>query len=359
MALDDATSAAPGRTPSLLAGRSDAGARDSQSSRILASLEGRAPQAERQHMPPARKRSSRGWWLLLLLLLLVGTGGGAAWWRTQQKGNATAMPAGSIMANGTGTANGNGGGQAGAANGATEATGVSGASGASRGAAGNVAGSTGSTAAPAESATGAAGSSSGASSSASASGASAAYGQGNANKSAGETASPATASIVDAPGSNREASALAIADARRAEEDKPPSNPLSALTATTAAIPPQQVALADKGKATDGKSVDGKGAPAKGDGKSSARNNHNTKAKKKADSDAALLSALMSYGLPPPTSATAAALPGTPLAERLQQCRRKPFLESEQCRLQVCAGQWGLAPECPNPQAQTQMPKRP
>jgi len=306
-------------------------------------------------MPPARKRSSRGWWLLLLLLLLAGTGGGAAWWRIQQKGSATEMPAGSIMANG------NGGGQNGAANGASGPTGASGTSGAGNGAAGSSTGSAGSTTASGQSAAGSAASSSGAAVLASASGAS---GQGNASTSAGEATSPAAASIVDAPGSNRDASALAIADARRAEEDKPPSNPLSALTATTAGIPPQQVALADKGKATDGKSGDGKpgdgkGTAAKGDGKSAARNSHNTKARKKADGDAALLSALMSYGLPPPTSATAAALPGTPLAERLQQCRRKPFLESEQCRLQVCAGQWGLAPECPNPQAQTQMPKRP
>ncbi len=286
-------------------------------------------------MPAARKRSSRAWWLLLLLLLLMGTGGGAAWWRIQHKGNATALPAGSIMANG------NGAGQVGTANGATGATGASSADNGATGPAGvsnagNGAGAAGSTTASAESAAAPAASSSGA-------------------------PAPATASIVDAPSSDRNASALATADARRAEEDKPPSNPLSALTAPTAAIPPQQVALADKGKVSDGKSADGKGSTAKGDGKSAARNSHTSKAKKKADGDTALLSALMSYGLPPPTSATAtaAALPGTPLAERLQQCRRKPFLESEQCRLQVCAGQWGLAPECPNPQAQSQMPKRP
>jgi len=316
MALDDATSAAPGRTPSLLAARSDAGARDSQSSRILAALEGRAPQAERQHMPAAKKRSSRAWWLLLLILLLIGTGGGAAWWRIQQKARATEMPSGTVIANGAG--------QAGAANAA----------------AGNDAGAAGN-------------SSSGAALPASAPAASAASASGDANKSAAEGAPPATASIVDAPGSNRDANSIAAADARRAEDDKPPSNPLSALAATPA-VPPQQAALAEH------KPADGKGAAAKSEGKAAARNSHNAKAKKKPDGDAALLSALMSYGLPPPTSATAtAALPGAPLAERLQQCRRKPFLESEQCRLQVCAGQWGLAPECPNPQAQTQTPKHP
>ncbi|OWT69113.1 MULTISPECIES: hypothetical protein [unclassified Achromobacter] len=323
MALDDATSAAPGRTPSLLAGRSDAGARDSQSSRILAALEGRAPQAERQHMPAAKKRSSRAWWLLLLILLLIGAGGGAAWWRIQQKARATEMPSGTVIANG----NAGGAGQAGAANAA----------------AGNGAGSAGS-------------SSSGAALPASAPGASAApaaSASGNVDKSAAEAAPPATASIVDAPGSNRDANSIAAADARRAEDDKPPSNPLSALAAAPA-VPPQQAALAEH------KPADGKGAAAKSEGKAAARNSHTAKAKKKPDGDAALLSALMSYGLPPPTSATAtAALPGAPLAERLQQCRRKPFLESEQCRLQVCAGQWGLAPECPNPQAQTQTPKRP
>ncbi|ALM84296.1 hypothetical protein [Bordetella sp. N] len=319
MALDDATSAAPGRTPSLLAGRSEAGARDSQSSRILAALEGREPQEERQHMPAAgaRSRSSRAWWLLLLLLLLVGTGGGAAWWRIQQHNKALEMPQGSVLANG------NDGGQVG---GAAMAN-------ANVNAAGSSAASTPGAATPGGPLAGLSSVSNGASA-------------GDMNKLAAEPAAPAPAAIVDAPGSNRDASV----NGRPADEEPPASNPLSVLAGTPAAAPPQQVALADKNKAVEGKSANGKPV---------ARGN-NAKAKKKPDGDAALLSALMSYGLPPPTAAAAtASLPGTPLSERLQQCRRKPFLESEQCRLQVCAGQWGLAPECPNPQAQSQSPKRP
>ncbi|WP_454691383.1 hypothetical protein [Achromobacter aloeverae] len=325
MALDDATSAAPGRTPSLLAGRSDAGARDSQSSRILAALEGRAPQPERQHMPAARARSSRAWWLLVLLLL-IGAGGGAAWWRIQQQGKAAPAPGGSIMAN----------------------------AGAQGGGAANGAANPGQAAAPGSGATANASAASTPAPAASGPAASA-NGPGGANGAAAQAQppAPAPAAIVDAPGSNREATADAAPGARGEREDSPPSNPLSALAAAApaAALP---AAPAEKGKAPDGKAAEGKA-----DAKSAPHAARNTKARKKSDGDAALLSALMAYGLPPPSTGAVATLPGTPLAERLQQCRRKPFLESEQCRLQVCAGQWGLAPECPNPQAQTQAPARP
>ncbi|RXN86217.1 hypothetical protein C7R54_21070 [Achromobacter aloeverae] len=175
-------------------------------------------------------------------------------------------------------------------------------------------------------------------------------------------AETAPAAIVDAPGSNRGATAEAAYAAReegRKENDGPPQNPLSALAAAAPAATPNDAALAEKGKTPEGKAAEGKTNNGKAEAKTASRANHTPKARKKADGDAALLSALMSYGLPPPSAAAAATLPGTPLGERLQQCRRKPFLESEQCRLQVCAGQWGLAPECPNPQAQTQAPARP
>lgn len=82
---------------------------------------------------------------------------------------------------------------------------------------------------------------------------------------------------------------------------------------------------------------------------------------KTADKDAALLSALMNYGLPPASppgtrvyktdGVFVREMPGSPLSERLKECRRLSFIESEQCRLRVCAGQWGTAAECPTPQA--------
>ena len=85
------------------------------------------------------------------------------------------------------------------------------------------------------------------------------------------------------------------------------------------------------------------------------------KSAKSADTDAALLSALMSYGLPPASPPGTRVyksegvfmreMPGSPLSERLKECRKLGFIESEQCRLRVCAGQWGTAVECPTPQA--------
>lgn len=69
----------------------------------------------------------------------------------------------------------------------------------------------------------------------------------------------------------------------------------------------------------------------------------------------------MSYGLPPASPPGTRVyksdgifireMPGSPLSERLKECRRLSFIESEQCRLRVCAGQWGTAVECPTPQA--------
>ncbi|OZI39644.1 hypothetical protein CEK29_19030 [Bordetella genomosp. 5] len=83
--------------------------------------------------------------------------------------------------------------------------------------------------------------------------------------------------------------------------------------------------------------------------------------RKPADSDAALLSALMDYGLPPASPPGTRVyktdgmfmrvMPGSPLADRLSECRKLSFLEGEQCRLRTCAGHWGTAPECPTPQA--------
>jgi len=85
------------------------------------------------------------------------------------------------------------------------------------------------------------------------------------------------------------------------------------------------------------------------------------KTSKPSDTDAALLSALMNYGLPPASPPGTRVyksegvfmreMPGSPLSERLKECRKLSFIEGEQCRLRVCAGQWGTAPECPTPQA--------
>ncbi len=85
------------------------------------------------------------------------------------------------------------------------------------------------------------------------------------------------------------------------------------------------------------------------------------KTAKPSDTDAALLSALMNYGLPPASPPGTRVyksdgvfmreMPGSPLAERLKECRKLSFIEGEQCRLRVCAGQWGTATECPTPQA--------
>lgn len=75
------------------------------------------------------------------------------------------------------------------------------------------------------------------------------------------------------------------------------------------------------------------------------------------DQDAALLSALLALGVASPAGAAdpiatlaVRSLPGLSLSEQLGECRQLGFLRGEQCRLQVCAGQWGIAPECPTAQ---------
>ena len=156
----------------------------------------------------------------------------------------------------------------------------------------------------------------------------------------------------------------AQADARE------PSNPLSALAVTAAAPKPAAVAAPRPAAASashspvaqapgptvqrareSAASADAAPKTAQARGKAAPRN----------DGDAALLAALMSYGLPPASPPGTKVyksdgifvreLPGSPLAARLDACRKLSFLESEQCRLRVCAGHWGTAPECPNAQA--------
>ncbi|WP_454696474.1 hypothetical protein [Achromobacter aegrifaciens] len=159
-----------------------------------------------------------------------------------------------------------------------------------------------------------------------------------------------------------------------ADEDRVPENPLSALTVTAA--PPESRA-ASQAQASAPKAVGPTVQRAEHAANGSARASTpqtSPKAPPQAasqraktprnDSDAALLAALMSYGLPPASppgtkvykndGVFVRELPGSPLAARLEQCRKLGFLESEQCRLRVCSGYWGTAPECPNPQAQVE-----
>lgn len=162
-----------------------------------------------------------------------------------------------------------------------------------------------------------------------------------------------------------------------AEEERMPENPLSAL-AVTATPPPRAVLQAP---AAANKAAGPAAQRVEHAANSSARTNSPAtvtpptapkaapqaapqRAKAANDSDAALLAALMSYGLPPASppgtkvykndGVFVRELPGSPLTARLEQCRKLGFLESEQCRLRVCAGYWGTAPECPNPQTQVE-----
>ncbi|QKH36607.1 hypothetical protein FOC84_17255 [Achromobacter pestifer] len=180
----------------------------------------------------------------------------------------------------------------------------------------------------------------------------------------------ASARVAAADADTQPASAAVIEDhplaqlgLPNADEDRVPENPLSALAVTAA--PPPRAAL------------QAQAAAPKATGPTVQRANTSQAAPKappqaapqraktpRNDSDAALLAALMSYGLPPASppgtkvykndGVFVRELPGSPLAARLEQCRKLGFLESEQCRLRVCSGYWGTAPECPNPQAQVE-----
>lgn len=144
-----------------------------------------------------------------------------------------------------------------------------------------------------------------------------------------------------------------------------PTNPLSVLAMTppaTAAAPGPTRQAAEQ-RARQAGTLHGNDAPraAKSAASPTATSNPARKSAKPADTDAALLSALMNYGLPPASPPGTRVyktdgifmrvMPGSSLSERLKQCRQLSFIEGEQCRLRVCAGQWGTAAECPTPQA--------
>lgn len=287
MAEDEKRSRPPPSIPSLLAGRpSSQDAR--QSSRILATLEGRVPEAEVKHLPPRQR--SRAPLLALLLLLFLGFVGAGLW----AVYDTAELPA--VVA--------------------------------------------------------------------------------RAEHSAPPVAAPAAK--PDAPASaNREpppSSAATIieehplAQLTRPDANVEPVNPLAALAVTTPA--PAAVPRVSQGKTPAPRNAEpgreaavamAPGASAAAAPATSKTAPARGKTPPRGDSDAALLAALMSYGLPPASppgtkvyktdGVFVRELPGSSLSTRLAQCRKLGFLESEQCRLRVCAGHWGTAPECPSAQS--------
>ncbi len=179
---------------------------------------------------------------------------------------------------------------------------------------------------------------------------------------------PEVATIIDESPPARDA------DVGRGEPEplSEPANPLSVLAMTPSSSPaatPSLAAAPAPGPTRQAAERLAQRADASGAGASGAGAPRTVKAApaaprkgaKTADKDAALLSALMDYGLPPASPPGTRVyksdgvfireMPGSPLSERLKECRRLSFIAGEQCRLRVCAGQWGTAPECPTPQA--------
>ncbi len=292
MAEDEKRSRLPTSVPSLLAGRSPS-TDERAAPRILAALEGRVPDAEVKHLAPKRRSRLP---LALLLLLLTGAAGAVLY-------SVFDTPPLPVVA------------ESGAP--ATQAQQPAAAA-----------------PAPAPAAVPAA------------------------VARAGEAeAPPSSAAIIeDHP--------LAQLTRPDADEDRVPENPLSALAVT--ATPPQPHAALQAPAPAAAPKAGGPTVQHAEHAANSARAAAPRAAPKGGktpgnDSDAALLAALMSYGLPPASPPGTKVykndgvfireLPGSPLTARLEQCRKLGFLESEQCRLRVCAGYWGTAPECPNPQA--------
>lgn len=280
--------------PSLLSA-SPAARGEADSSRILAALEGRAPEAEVKHLATPRSSRARRWTALALLLALVA--GGIAWVIHEESAAPMVAQAPAAVP------------------GAASAPG----------------------AAPAPAAAQPQASLPSSSSDAM-----------NNPLSALEKP-PAVASIID------EAPPARDANVGRGDPDPrgEPTNPLSVLAMT----PPPAAAPAPGPTRQAAELREQLGNTTRA-AKSAAPPR---KSAKSADTDAALLSALMSYGLPPASPPGTRVyksegvfmreMPGSPLSERLKECRRLGFIESEQCRLRVCAGQWGTAVECPTPQA--------
>lgn len=325
MAEDEKRSRPPPSIPSLLAGRSST-PDERQSSRILATLEGRVPDAEVKHLPPKTRSKTP---LVVLLLLFLGAVGAGLWavYDTAQLPVVVAR-ADADASSGLSTS--------GAAAPGTSPAGAT---------TPNAALPTASLNQPAA-------------------------GQAPARANAEAPPSNAATIIEDHP--------LAQLTQPEAQADlREPANPLAAL-AVAAAAPnkpaaaasakapgpaPQRTERARDGTVAAATAAAPQATTAKGAPKAAAAPARG-KAAPRSDSDAALLAALMSYGLPPASPPGTKVyktdgifvreLPGSSLSTRLGECRKLGFLESEQCRLRVCAGHWGTAPECPNAQAHTE-----
>lgn len=305
--------------PSLLM-TSTAARGEADSPRILAALEGRAPEAEIKHMATPRRSRARRWAALLLVLLLLA---GGIVWVTHEDDAAPMMARAPAQAPAAAPAN--------ASANAPVPTPVP-------------APSTPQQAALSPSP------------------------DSGSNPLGTLEKTPDVATIIDESPPARDA------DLGRGEPEPlgEPANPLSMLAMTpssapaatsslaTAAAPGPTRQAAERLAQRDGAS----GAAASGAGAPRAVKSAPAaprKSAKTADKDAALLSALMDYGLPPASPPGTRVyksdgvfireMPGSPLSERLKECRRLSFIAGEQCRLRVCAGQWGTAPECPTPQA--------
>ncbi|MEN4921540.1 hypothetical protein ABE485_22935 [Achromobacter spanius] len=285
--------ARPTMTAPTLLGASPAARGEADSSRILAALEGRAPEAEVKHLARPRRSRARRWTALALLLALLA---GGITWVIHEEGAAPMVAQAPAVAPGA-------------------------------------------TPAPAPAAPRQQASLSPSSSAA------------VDNPLSALQQPPAVASIVD------EAPPARDADVGRGEPDPQgePTNPLSVLAMT----PSPAAAAPAPGPTRQAAQQLAQHASAPRAAKPAATAPRKTA--KPADTDAALLSALMNYGLPPASPPGTRVyktdgifmreMPGSPLSERLKECRRLSFIESEQCRLRVCAGQWGTAAECPTPQA--------
>lgn len=301
------TTSAPSLLSPSSASRGEAGA-----PRILAALEGRAPDAEAKHLPNKRRARPVRWVVLALLLALFA---GAATWLVIEDEAAPIMAQAPASLPETPTA-----------------------------------GTTANQVAPAT----------------------------NpdliAKAATAPNPAPATAAIID------EAPPAADPNLGRGEREPEgePTNPLTVLAMSVPTPGAPTPGASAPGAPAPGASASDLGAAGKPvapgptrqaaeqqrkQGENAARQTKPVKAapRKPADSDAALLSALMDYGLPPASppgtrvyksdGVFMRVMPGSPLADRLSECRKLSFLEGEQCRLRTCAGHWGTAPECPTPQA--------
>ncbi len=298
--------------PSLLM-TSTAARGEADSPRILAALEGRAPEAEVKHMATPRRSRARRWTTLLLVLLLLA---GGIVWVTHEDDAAPMMARAPAQAPAAAPALANA-----SVNAPVPAP-----------------------ATPQQAAL-------------SPSPDSGSNPLGTLEK------TPDVATIIDESPPARDA------DLGRGEPEPlgEPANPLSMLAMTPSSAPAATSSLATA--AAPGPTRQAAERLAQRDGASGAAAPRAEKSApaaprksaKTADKDAALLSALMDYGLPPASPPGTRVyksdgvfireMPGSPLSERLKECRRLSFIAGEQCRLRVCAGQWGTAPECPTPQA--------